>query len=68
MGGKPVPLPILQENDFRIDLDVLKSLVTSKTRLVILNNPANPTGGLLREKDIQEIAGILEDTNAYILV
>ncbi len=66
-GGKPVPLPILQKNDFRIDPEELKALITPKTRLIVLNNPANPTGGLLRQEDIQQIAEILEGTNAYIL-
>src|SRR3970282_854913 len=45
-GGTPVPLPIRQERDFRADLDELEALVTKRTRMLVLNSPANPTGRL----------------------
>ena len=60
-GGVPVPMPLLDENDFRIDLDRFKASLTEKTRLVILNNPGNPTGGVLTKEDILAIADILKD-------
>jgi hypothetical protein len=47
-GGTPVRLPIRQELDFRIDLDELERLITPRTRLLILNSPANPTAGSSR--------------------
>ena len=60
-GGVPVPMPLLDENDFRIDLKRFKESLTDKTRLVILNNPGNPTGGVLTREDILAIADILKD-------
>jgi len=58
VGGTPVPVPIRMENDFRIDLDELASLVTPKTRLLFINSPANPTGGVLTRADLEAIAEI----------
>ncbi len=55
-GGTPVPLPIRQENEFRADLDELESLITKKTRMLVVNSPANPTGGLFTREDIERIA------------
>jgi len=55
-GGTPVALPIRQEHDFRADLDELEALVTKRTRMLVLNSPANPTGGLFTREDIVRIA------------
>ncbi|MBF8289095.1 MAG: Aspartate aminotransferase, partial [Chloroflexi bacterium] len=55
-GGTPIPLPIRQEREFRADLDELESLVTKRTRMLVLNSPANPTGGLFTREDIVRIA------------
>jgi len=60
-GGVPVPIPLTAENDFRIDIDVFKKAVTDKTKLVILNSPSNPTGGVLEKEDILAIAEVLRD-------
>ncbi len=60
-GGTPVPMPLLDENDFRVDLESFKNSITEKTKLVILTNPSNPTGGVLHESDILAIADILKD-------
>ena len=54
-GGTPVRLPIRQELDFRIDLDELERLITPRTRLLILNSPANPTGGVLTRADVEQL-------------
>ena len=59
MGGKPVPIPIREENDFNFDLGELEKLLTPKTKLLILNSPANPTGGVLKADEIERIAKIL---------
>jgi len=66
-GGIPVSLPIVQENDFRVDPDDLKKLITKKTKLIILNNPQNPTGGLMSREDIERIAEIVLASDAYVL-
>jgi aspartate aminotransferase len=55
-GASAIPLPIRQENDFRVDLDELESLITPQTRLLVINSPANPTGGVFTRGDIERIA------------
>lgn len=66
-GGIPVPVGIREENNFRLDVNELKSKITPKTKLVIINSPANPTGGVLVEEDIDSIAQTLKEKNIYIL-
>jgi aspartate/methionine/tyrosine aminotransferase len=56
VGGTSVPIPIRQENDFRLDVDELASLITPRTKLIVINSPANPTGGVLTRGDIERIA------------
>jgi Aspartate/tyrosine/aromatic aminotransferase len=56
VGGTSVPIPIRMENDFRLDVDELASLITPRTKLLVLNSPANPTGGVLTRGDIDRIA------------
>jgi aspartate aminotransferase len=56
IGATPVAIPIRQEHEFRLDVDELASLITSRTRLIVLNSPANPTGGVLTRDDIERIA------------
>jgi aspartate aminotransferase len=54
-GGTVVPLPIRQTHDFRLDLDELAGLVTPRTRMLVINSPANPTGGVFTRDDIEQI-------------
>lgn len=63
----PVPIRIEEENDFRLDINELKSKITSKTKLIILNSPANPTGGILTPEDIEAIADSVKGKGIYIL-
>jgi len=56
MGGTPVPIPIRMEREFRLDVDELASLITPKTRMLVINSPANPTGGVLTRSDLEAIA------------
>jgi aspartate/methionine/tyrosine aminotransferase len=56
MGGIPVPAPLLEERDFTLDVEDLKRKITPKTKLIILNSPSNPTGGVISPEDIKEIA------------
>ncbi len=66
--GKPVPMALTKDNDFRIDIEAFKALITEKTKLVILNNPSNPTGGVFSKEDIMQIADILRDRpDIYIM-
>jgi aspartate aminotransferase len=58
VGAKPVPIPLREENSFRVDPAELESLVTDRTKLVILNSPHNPCGGALTRADCEAIAEI----------
>ena len=60
-GGRPVPLPLRQGNEFRFDLDEFRAGLSERTKLVILNSPANPTGGVLTPEDIRGLAEILRE-------
>ncbi len=65
--GKAIPIPLREERDFSVDVKELASLITDRTRLIILNSPHNPTGGVLTKKDILEIADAIGDRNIMIL-
>jgi aspartate/methionine/tyrosine aminotransferase len=65
--GKGVPIPLREERDFSVDVKELASLITDHTRLIILNSPHNPTGGILTRKDILDIAEAIGDRNILIL-
>jgi aspartate aminotransferase len=67
VGGKAVPCPVRQENGFRLDPAELASLVTPRTRLVILNSPANPTGGVSTRADLEQIAALARDHDLVVL-
>ena len=67
LGAKPVPIPLREEREFRLDTAELKSLITDRTRLIILNSPQNPTGGVMTRKDIEEMAAILADRDIMVL-
>lgn len=66
-GAKPVPVPLREELDFRLDVDELKSKVTPRTKLIIINSPQNPTGGVLEEGDIRSIADIAQEHDIIVL-
>jgi aspartate aminotransferase len=65
--GKAIPIPLREDRDFSIDTKELASLISDKTKLIILNSPHNPTGGVLTKKDIFEIAEAIGDRNIMIL-
>src|SRR5271170_2116784 len=65
--GKGVPIPLREERNFSVDVKELASLINEHTRLIILNSPHNPTGGVLTRKDILEIAEAIGDRNILIL-
>ena len=67
VGAKAVPLPLRQENGFRLDPDELASLVTPRTRLIILNSPANPTGGALTRSDLESIAAVAREHDLLVM-
>ncbi len=67
VGAKGVPLPLREEVGFRFHLDDLKATISDRTRLLILNSPHNPTGGLLQADDLAAIADLARHHNFYIL-
>ena len=67
LGAKAVPIRLREERDFGLDADELKSLITDRTKLVILNSPHNPTGGVLAERDVREIARAIGDRDVMVL-
>lgn len=67
-GAKAVSLPHRMENNFSFQAEELLSLINEKTKLIILNSPANPTGGVVPEKELNKLAKGLEDfPNVYVL-
>jgi aspartate/methionine/tyrosine aminotransferase len=66
-GAKPVSMPLLEEKGFRVDLDKLKADINEKTKLIIVNNPSNPTGGMFTNDDIYAIADMVRGKGIYIL-
>jgi aspartate aminotransferase len=67
VGAKGIPIPLRMENEFRIDVDELRSLVSPRTKLIVLNSPANPTGGVLTSADLQAIAQIALEYDCWVL-
>lgn len=66
-GAKAVPAPILEENAFALDVDGLESLITSRTKLLIINSPSNPTGGVLNREEITRIAELAVKHDLIVL-
>lgn len=67
VGARPVSIPIRERNDFRLDLDELASVITDRTRLLIVNSPANPTGGVLTQDDCEGIATLAQRHDLMVL-
>ena len=67
LGGTPVPIPLVESRGFSFDLDTFREKLSDRTKMVILISPANPTGGLVREDDLAEIAGLLRDRDLMVL-
>ena len=66
-GATPVPLPLREETGFRFDADEFLGLVSDRTRLVILNSPQNPTGGVLEREDLRAVAAAAVENDFRIL-
>jgi aspartate/methionine/tyrosine aminotransferase len=67
LGAKAMPVPLVESRGFSFDLDVFEKSLTPKTKLVILNSPANPTGGVIPKEDLRKIADMLRDRDLVIL-
>src|SRR6476646_4225785 len=67
VGAKAVPIRLREELEFRLDVDELTSLINDRTKLIIVNSPQNPTGGVLTQDDIAAIARAIGDRNIMVL-
>ncbi len=67
LGAKPIPVPLIESLGFSFDLNALKDGLSKKTKMVILNSPANPTGGVIPKEDLARIADMLRDRDLIIL-
>jgi aspartate/methionine/tyrosine aminotransferase len=67
LGAKPVPIPLLEEHGFSFDLDLLRDKLSSKTKMLILNSPHNPTGGVIPAEDMRAIADMVRDRDLMVL-
>jgi aspartate/methionine/tyrosine aminotransferase len=66
-GARPVPLPLREEHGFRVDPDELASLVSERTRLLILNSPHNPCGSVLTRQDVEAVARVALEHDLVVL-
>ena len=66
-GARPMPIRLREEKDFGFDVDEMASLISDRTRLIILNSPQNPTGGVLSKQDFHDIAAAIGDRNIMVL-
>ena len=66
-GATPVPMPLREELDYNPNIDELRSLVTPRTKLIIINSPSNPCGSVIPEKDLESIAEIANEVDAVVL-
>ncbi len=66
-GGKSVVVPTKEENGFRVTASDIKEKITSKTKAILINSPCNPTGSVLEEKDIREIAQVALEYNLVVI-
>ena len=67
VGGRAVPIQLREERDFGLDVNEFASLINDRTRLIILNSPQNPTGGVLSKSAIHDIADAISDRNIMVM-
>lgn len=66
-GATPMPIPLLEENEFRMSPDDIKERITEKTKLIIINSPQNPTGSVLKRSEVEEIAEMAEEHDIFLV-
>src|ERR1700675_717633 len=67
VGGRAVPVQLHEDRDFSLDVNELARLITERTKLIILNSPQNPTGGVMERKDVEQLAKVIGDRNILVL-
>jgi aspartate aminotransferase len=66
-GGVPVPVPLLEQNDFSFDLEAFDQRLSSRVHLIVLNSPANPTGGVIPRQDLEHIAAAARRHDCWVI-
>jgi len=66
-GAKAVAIPLVEEKGWTLDMDMLESKINSKTKLIVLNSPQNPTGGIIPNEDIERLANLCKDRDIIVL-
>ena len=66
-GATPVPMPLEESRGFSFDLDLFQSKLTDRTKMVVLNSPQNPTGGVIPPGDVKVLANMLRDRDLVVL-
>jgi len=67
LGAKGVLIPLLEENEFRMNPDDIKKRITKKTKLIIVNSPQNPTGSVMTKSELEEIAMLAEEHDIFVV-
>jgi aspartate/methionine/tyrosine aminotransferase len=67
VGGKTIPIQLREDRDFSLDVSELPVLITDRTKLIILNSPHNPTGGVMQRGDVEQVAKVIGDRNILVL-
>ena len=67
VGGRAIPIRLREERDFAFDVDEFSRLITDRTRLIILNSPQNPTGGILSKTDLEQVGAAIGDRDVFVL-
>ena len=67
VGGVPVPMKLLSDRDFRIDIDEVSTQITPKTKLMIINSPNNPCGSIIEHSDLEELARLAKENDILVL-
>jgi aspartate aminotransferase len=67
VGGRALPIHLREERDFSLDVDELAALITDRTKLIILNSPHNPTGGVMQRRDVEQVAKVIGERNILVL-
>jgi aspartate aminotransferase len=67
VGGKAIPIHLKEDRDFSLDVNELAALISDRTKLIILNSPQNPTGGVMPRSDVEQVAKVIGDRNILVL-
>ena len=67
LGATPVPMPLVESRGFSFDLDTFREKLSNRTKMVVLNSPANPTGGMIPREDLAKMAEMLRERDVLVL-